>query len=303
MELFMFIKGIRPMKKIIITEEMLNALMLQETIEASGCGDLTLDEGFFPNFNNLRGAFSKMKNKLSDIGNTISTITGRRITGEMPKANTALPKPSLKGGLPTFTTKPDFKPQTARPVGNNLPTRSNPTKSQGFQAPIADGASQEGLNLISKFETGKDFGYKMSQKDLYGYNLGESHGKKTYGYGLLYHPSGKFMQDIKAVWTQPELEQLFVQSVNKKAEAVKKWAAQNGVRLGQHQIDAMTSACYNFGPGFLKRDICRLIAENPNNPRIPEVWANLSNKQGARFPGLIRRRKAEAELYSRDLRS
>ena len=172
----------------------------------------------------------------------------------------------------------------------------------GTQKQAATTVSEDGIKAICKFETGKDFGYKMAAKDLHGYNNGDAGGKRTYGYGLLFHPNGKsYMQDIKAVWTQPELEKLFAQSVENRSNKIAKWAADNNIILGQNQFDAMTSALYNFGNKFLNFDICKMIAQNPDNPQIPEIWAHLSDGQGKKYPGLLTRRNEEASWYLKDI--
>ena len=71
----------------------------------------------------------------------------------------------------------------------------------------------------------------------------------------------------------------------------------NKIKLNQNQKDAIISACYNFGYGFLQKQICKLIASNPNNPQIKTTWEHLSDAQGKKYPGLIKRRKAEANWY------
>ena len=176
------------------------------------------------------------------------------------------------------------------------------TMKADVQKQAATGISEEGVKAICKFETGKDFGYKMTAKDLQGYNNGDANGKRTYGYGLLFHPNGKsYMQDVKAVWTQPELEKLFTQSVAKKAQRIANWASENNVILGQNQFDAMTSALFNFGNKFLNFNICKIIAQNPDDPQIPEIWTHLSDGQGKRYPGLLKRRAEEASWYQKDI--
>jgi hypothetical protein len=62
---------------------------------------------------------------------------------------------------------------------------------------------------ISQFERSKNFGGYLSNKDLKGVDYKDSKGHRTFGYGLLYHPSGKYMDEIKSEWTQQELENLY----------------------------------------------------------------------------------------------
>ena len=161
--------------------------------------------------------------------------------------------------------------------------------------------SKNAISQICKWETRKDFGYTMQPKDLQGYYVrGEN--VKTYGYGLRTHPNGQYMQNIKPVWTQPELEQLFKQKIANETNWVINWANKNGVTLGQGQLDAMVSAVYNYGrTGFLKTGMPALIAQNPDNPAIPEKWAHLSDARAAKYPGLVSRRAEEANWYQMDL--
>lgn len=160
------------------------------------------------------------------------------------------------------------------------------------------GISKEMINFICKYETGKQFGYVMGVKDLNGYDLKDAKGHLTYGYGILYHPTQKkYMDEIKKVWTQKELEDLFLEHIKKTSNAIDKWANTNKVKLNQNQKDAIASAYYNFGAGFLKKQICKAIIENPNNPAIRNTWEHLSDAQGKKYPGLIKRRQAEAKWY------
>lgn len=164
-------------------------------------------------------------------------------------------------------------------------------------SPGETGISNEMLNFISQQETGHPFGYRMTAKDLNGYDLKDANGHLTYGYGLLYHPNGKFMDSIKRTWTQQELESLYLQHVKSMSSKIDKWASSKGIKLHQQQKDAICSACFNFGAGFLNKPICGLIAQNPSDSRIPDTWRHLSDKQGVKYPGLIKRRNVEANWW------
>lgn len=162
--------------------------------------------------------------------------------------------------------------------------------------------SDTALSQICKWETRHDFGYQMQPRDLQGYYV-KGEGVKTYGYGLRTHPNGQYMQDVKSVWTQPELENLFKQKIEKEKQWVLKWASKNGVKLGQGQLDAMVSAVYNYGrTGFLRTGIPAMIAQNQNDPRIPEVWAHASDKR-KNMGGLHERRREEASWYMNDMQA
>ena len=159
------------------------------------------------------------------------------------------------------------------------------------------GLSDGMINFICQWETGKKFGYTMTAKDLNGYDLHDAKGHLTYGYGLLYHPNGKLMDTIKKTWTQKELESLFLEHAKYTSDRIDAWAKTNKVKLTQNQKDAIASGCYNFGMGFLNKQICKMIIANPNNPAIRNIWSHLSDVQGKKYPGLIKRRQAEARWY------
>ena len=160
------------------------------------------------------------------------------------------------------------------------------------------GLSDGMLDIICRYETGKPFGYTMSQKDLTGYDLGDAKGHRTFGYGLLYHPiANQFMDSIKSTWAQQELETLFKVYAKNTVDKIKSWASANNIQLNQRQIDAIACASYNFGIGFLKKNICKMIAANPNDPNIFNTWCHLSDAQGRKYPGLIKRRQTEANWY------
>ena len=163
--------------------------------------------------------------------------------------------------------------------------------------PGESGLSDAMFKYIYQIESGVAYGKSLPVSLLKGKDNGDAGGHKTYGAGLLFHPSGKYMDSIKNEWTQAELDPLFIQTVNKNVNKVKSWAASNGKTLNQNNIDAIVSGIYNFGPGFLNKNVCKLIANNPNDPRIHDVWAHMSDAQGSRYPGLIKRRKFEADWY------
>lgn len=153
-------------------------------------------------------------------------------------------------------------------------------------------------NIISKFETGKTFGNTLSAKDLQGIDLKDAKGHKTFGYGLLYHPDTKqYMDEIKTSWTQSELEELYKKTVDNKVNVVKNWAKENNLTLNNNQIKALTSAIFNFGDKFLNWSVAQRIVKNPNDKKIYTAWAKFSDHQANKYPGLVKRRRKEADIY------
>lgn len=167
---------------------------------------------------------------------------------------------------------------------------------------FVNGLSDDMFQKIIKYETGKQFQYQMSSKDTNGYDLGDAKGHKTYGYGLLFNPTnGSYMDNVKNSYSQSELEDLYCKTATKIINKVYNWAENKNLSLNQNQIDSIVCACYNFGTGFLNKSICKnTIANNPNDfQTIVDQWAHLSDTQGKKFPGLIKRRKFEAEWYAK----
>jgi len=170
------------------------------------------------------------------------------------------------------------------------------------KVPSDIGVSEEMFKYIYKVESGYAWGTKLPDSLIRGKDI-EGQGKLTYGAGLLYHPNGNLMMNIKRNWTQEELDNIFVNSISKAAKRVSDWAAKNNIQLTQNQLDALLSGCYNFGFGFLTAqgkvysNTINMIKENPNNPDIKSTWAHISDKQGAKFPGLVKRRIYEANHY------
>jgi GH24 family phage-related lysozyme (muramidase) len=105
------------------------------------------------------------------------------------------------------------------------------------------------------------------------------------------------MDSIKRNWTQQELEQIYLTHVKQFADKVVSWAKKNNISLNQNQIDALVSATFNFGPGFLNRQVGRMVAANPNDPAIRSVWEHASDAQARKYRGLADRRRKEAAWY------
>ncbi len=80
--------------------------------------------------------------------------------------------------------------------------------------------------------------------------------------------------------------------------AVNKGSPKNRA-VKQHMFDAMTSACYNLGGGFMGWRWKTPWADRGDVAGSAEIWANNYNKAGGRkLAGLVRRRKEEARLFA-----
>jgi GH24 family phage-related lysozyme (muramidase) len=160
------------------------------------------------------------------------------------------------------------------------------------------GLSDSMVKQISMYEANKPFGYAMTDKDLNGYNAGDN--QRTYGYGLVYYPGGKYkMSQIKTKWTQKDLESTYLAALKERTNKVLKWATKNKLVLNQHQIDALVCIHYNINGFFTDNRYSKLrqmIINDPKDQNIKNEWAHLSDWQ-TKFPGLKKRRALEAEWF------
>ena len=76
------------------------------------------------------------------------------------------------------------------------------------------------------------------------------------------------------------------------------WTIGWGHPVSQHQFDALLSFTYNVGTGNLARStLLKKVKANPKDPSIRGEFARWVYGGGKRLPGLVRRRKMEADLY------
>lgn len=98
---------------------------------------------------------------------------------------------------------------------------------------------------------------------------------------------------IDTVMTRQEVDNLFKKSLLKYEAYVDEIALSKFPDLNQNQFDALTSYCYNRGPGGLRQLIT-------NSRTLSEVAANIVVYWGSAQSvknGLVRRRKAERALF------
>jgi GH24 family phage-related lysozyme (muramidase) len=135
--------------------------------------------------------------------------------------------------------------------------------------------SQEGIALIKSFEGCRLTAYKAVPTEKYW----------TIGYG-------HYGSDVKPnmVISKDQAERFLIEDLKRYEGYVEK----TGLKLNQHQHDALVSFTYNCGYGNLKK----LIA----NRTISEIGEALLlyNKSGGRvLNGLVRRRAAEKALFEK----
>ena len=141
--------------------------------------------------------------------------------------------------------------------------------------------TQEGLDLIKRFEGFRDHWYKCPAgvwTCCYGHT--EAAGPPKY------EPNRKFTKD--------EGERILRNDLKKYEDAVKKMVK---VDLNDSQYSALVSFCYNVGPGNLQKSSVLKAVNSKQFDLVPARLA-LWNKGGGKvLKGLIDRREAESNLF------
>lgn len=117
----------------------------------------------------------------------------------------------------------------------------------------------------------------------------------TIGWGTIQYPSGKRVKKGDTC-TQAQAEEYLMHELNTKALEIEHHFYNHPIN--QNQFDALLSFTYNLGVGALKQStLLKKVKANPNDPDIRNQFMRWVNAGGKKLNGLIRRRKAEADLY------
>lgn len=136
--------------------------------------------------------------------------------------------------------------------------------------------SQRGINLIKQHEGLRLEAYRCPA------------GIYTIGYG---HTAGVRRGDVI---DERRAEQLLADDL-KKFEAV---VNRECPGINQNQFDALVSFTFNLGETNLRKStLLKCVKANPDNQNIYTEFLRWNKLKGEVLPGLIRRRKAEADLY------
>jgi lysozyme len=119
----------------------------------------------------------------------------------------------------------------------------------------------------------------------------------TIGYGTIRYKDGTKVKEGDVISSQRANEEL-LHEVEKKAEGVNRLVK----NVNQQQFDALVSFAYNLGLGALEDStLLKRVKANPNDPdiRIQFMKWTKARQNGVlkELPGLVRRRKAECDLY------
>lgn len=136
--------------------------------------------------------------------------------------------------------------------------------------------SRVGISLIKSFESLRCEAYRCPA------------GIHTIGYG---HTAGVRRGDRI---DEQKAEQLLADDLRQFEEVVNRECP----NVNQNQFDALVSFVFNIGTGnFLKSTLLKCVKANPQNLNIRYEFSRWNKANGTVLAGLIRRRKAEADLY------
>lgn len=117
----------------------------------------------------------------------------------------------------------------------------------------------------------------------------------TIGLGSTYYEDGTKVKMTDAPITKERAYEIFRNTIKKYEQEVDAFTTD---AVNQHQFDALVDFAYNCGSGNLKSStLLKKVNANPNDPTIALEFAKWVFAGGKKLNGLIRRRKAEADLY------
>ena len=145
--------------------------------------------------------------------------------------------------------------------------------------------SKKGISLIHSFESCILKAYK---------DPGSKDGLPiTVGWGSTFYTDGSRIK-LTDIITQQHANDLFVCEIGRKSNVLTAMK----LKINQNQYDSLCSLIYNIGVGaFNSSTLLKKIKVNPNDETIRAEFMKWINNDGKVLKGLIRRRKAEADLY------
>lgn len=119
-------------------------------------------------------------------------------------------------------------------------------------------------------------------------------GVPTIGYGNTRYPDGRKVILGEKLSSEKEATQLLLASLQSFEAAVNRHLT----NLNQCQFDALVSFTYNVGTGaFIKSTLLKKAKVNPADPSILDEFQKWVRGGGKVLPGLVTRRREEANLY------
>lgn len=119
-------------------------------------------------------------------------------------------------------------------------------------------------------------------------------GVPTIGYGNTRYPDGRKVILGEKLSSEKEATQLLLATLQSFEAAVNRHLP----NLNQCQFDALVSFTYNVGTGaFIKSTLLKKAKVNPADPSILDEFQKWVRGGGKVLPGLVTRRREEANLY------
>jgi lysozyme len=158
--------------------------------------------------------------------------------------------------------------------------------------------SEEGLKLLKHHEGFRKKPYQCSAKI---WTIGYGHGMYPEQLGIPSTPEGMAKRTAfplkpadNRVWSKEEIDGLLVKDVVRFERAVKRYIS---VPLRQCEFDALISAVYNLGAGWLQRSQVRQKINRGDKTGAMENLLKYNKGGGKVLKGLDNRRKDEAALF------
>ena len=143
--------------------------------------------------------------------------------------------------------------------------------------------SNNGLNLIKQFE-----GLRLNAYD-------DGVGVWTIGYGTIKYPNGTLVKKGDKI-TQTQADQYIANDVATFERAVNMLV---NVPLNQNQFDALVSFTYNLGATNLSASTLLKKLNSKDYKGAAAEFPKWNKAGGKVMTGLVRRRKAEMELFNK----
>ncbi len=138
--------------------------------------------------------------------------------------------------------------------------------------------SESGLEFTKRFEGLRKESYR------------DSGGVWTIGYG---HTGAEV--HVGLVWTPEQAEEALRRDVAEPVSVVNRAVERP---LEQHQFDALVDFCFNCGAGNLERsELLRKVNAGDMQGAAAQFGLWVHDASGARLPGLVARRRAEAAMF------
>ena len=116
----------------------------------------------------------------------------------------------------------------------------------------------------------------------------------TISYGITQYENGKAVKEGDII-TQERADQLLEVILIKFVQQVGELVKSN---INQNQKDALTDFAYNCGVGNLRSStLLKKVNANPNDKTIRAEFMRWTKANKVELAGLVKRRKAEADLY------